>query len=350
MTDGPGVLDGHVVVEATQSVAGAMAGRLLAEFGADVVLLEIGNGHPIRHLEDGAAGDQYVEALLAAKRSLLVDDVDSEAVTDVLAGADVLITDDHHPLNADDNRLLTCHIIPFGTEMASAYGAADPLVMARTGITATSGFPDGAPAATAVPIASALGAIVACGSIVARLYDSGDGGEIEVSLRAAILPLLTTFVPAAMASGESAGRSGNRHPLSAPWNTYRANDGWVYLIAWTDEHWQRFLELADREDLEGDERFETNRDRRRHAETVDEVVEEWVADHTVGEVVELAEDHGLTATSIRDVAAAFTDENLHHRGMVVESNGHRIPGSPLALTETPGRVDSPAPAPGGDGA
>jgi crotonobetainyl-CoA:carnitine CoA-transferase CaiB-like acyl-CoA transferase len=349
----PSVLDGVTVIEYSHAPAGAKCGRLLAELGATVVLLEPPEGHPLRGVvDDGATAAHYFETLMAGKQSVVVEPGGTSVESDLIEAGDVFLTDYEDPPNdalatavaGDSADLLFCSITPFGLEGDSPRpNATESVVQATTGVTATSGFPDGPPAVTAVPIAASMAAIVGCGSVLARLYEGSDAGRIDVSMQDAILPLMTTFLPEYFATEEPVGRSGNRHPLAAPWNTYRAADDWVYFIAWTDDHWERFLEMADRDDLAGDDRFASNQARQQHVEAVDGIVQDWIDGRTVAEVIEAAEEHGLTAAAISDVADTLADRNLEYRGMLTDSGGHRIAASPFVMSETPGRIRSPAP-------
>lgn len=346
----PAVLEALTVVEVTNSLGGALCGRLLAEFGADVVLVEPPTGHVLRALDREDDG-HFFETVAAGKRSVVVEDDEVEVIGELLAGADVFLTDrrgeelglDAESIDRHNASAIHCSVTPFGRTGRNAdYAGEDPTVQAMSGLAATTGFRGRPPAVTAAPVAAAMGAIVGCGSVLLEVYDRSDG-RIDVSSQDAVMPLLTTFLPEFFESGDPVSASGNHHPIIAPWNTYRAKDDWVFFIGLTDRDWDRFLTMADREDLRNDPRFESAQKRRQHVDDIDAIVGEWIAQHTVEEVIDFADEHDLTAAPIHDVVQAFADENLAHRGMVIESNGHTIAGSPFALSRTPGRIGSPAP-------
>lgn len=333
---------------------GALCGRLLGELGADVVMVEPSDGHPLRSATGDASVDaHYFETFGVGKESLAVDDCRaSPVVDDLLDAADVVVVDESPPpagLGAErvherDPSTVYCAVTPFGLSgPASDRPGGELAVQASAGLTGTSGFPDGAPAASAAPVAATFAAVVGCGSVIAALEADERECVLDLSTQDAVVPLLSTILPEYFATREPVARSGNQHPIAAPWNAYRADDGWVFFIAYIDRDWDRCIEMIDRPDLRGDERFETVADRREHAGDIDAVLEEWVADRTVEDVVAAAESHGLMAVAVSDVEAAFDDDNLAYRDMTVESGGHRIAGSPFALSRTPGRVGDPAP-------
>lgn len=346
----PAVLDGQTVVEYTHSLGGALCGRLLAEFGADVVLVEPPSGHALRGLDP--EDDAHVfEIVAAGKRSIVVEDRDEARLADLLGGADVFLTDrrglaaglDAEAVGRYNADLIYCSVTPFGRAGRNAgREGEDPTVQAMSGLAATTGFPGRPPAVTAAPVAAAMGAIVGCGSVLLQVFDRSDG-RIDVSAQDAVMPLLTTFLPEFFATGESVEAIGNHHPIIAPWNTYRARDDWVFFIGLTDRDWERFLAMADRDDLRDDPRFESAHKRRQHVDEIDAIVGEWISRYTVEEVIDLSDEYDLTAAPIHDVVRAFEDGNLEYRNMVIESNGHTIAGSPFAMSRSPGRVASPAP-------
>jgi CoA:oxalate CoA-transferase len=344
------VLDGLTVVESTASLTGALCGRLLAELGADVVLAEPPSGHPLRSLDDDG---HFFETVAVGKRSVVVEAWSDRIGTELLGGAEVFLTDQHGvdaSVVAERNPdAIYCAVSPFGRDGPNAdRDAEDPTVQAASGITATTGFPDRPPAITAAPIAAAFGAIVGCGGVLVDLYE-GASDPIDASAQDAVLPLLTTFLPEHLVTGDPVEAIGNRHPIVAPWNTYEAADDWVFFAGLTDRDWERFLTMAGREDLADDPRFETAHKRRQNVDEIDAIIGDWIGQHTVEEVIDATERHDLTAAPIHDVREAFADENLDYRDMVLESSGHTIAGSPLAMSETPGRVAGPAPDIGGDG-
>lgn len=344
------------VVEATHTRRGALCGRLLAELGAEVVLVEPPSGHPLRSVvEDSNRAKHYFEAFGAGKHSIVVEDpASATAYDDLVATADVFVTDreataagpfGESEVRARTDSVIYCSVTPYGRAgLRDSHLDTDLAVQAATGITATSGFPDSLPAASAGPVAATFGAFVACGSVVAALYGGNQESTIDVSTQDAVLPLLTTLLPEYFATGESVGRTGNQHPIAAPWNAFEAEDGWLYIVAYIDRDWERLTEAIDRPELASDDRFASVSKRREHADTINEIVQAWVGERSVEDVVGRLNEEDLTAVAIGHVDGAFEDENLVHRGMRVEANGNVVAGSPLAMSASPGEVRRSAPS------
>ena len=74
-----------------------------------------------------------------------------------------------------------------------------------------------------------------------RVLRHGDGGQlIDMALYDCAFSAMATFLPKLLpGAGGDVGRLGNRHALAAPWNIYRAEDGWILVCAVSDDQWYR---------------------------------------------------------------------------------------------------------------
>jgi crotonobetainyl-CoA:carnitine CoA-transferase CaiB-like acyl-CoA transferase len=154
-------------------------------------------------------------------------------------------------------------------------------------------------------------------------------------------------------AGLDVARLGNGHQSTVPFNTYRARDGWVTLCAVTDGEWHHLLRALGRPELLADPRFEPSMaSRRTHREAIDALVQGWVGERTVADVVEILQAHQVAAGPVRDLGQAFEDEHLRAREMVVPLShptrgpvpGARGAGMPIKFLNHPAGFDGPAPA------
>jgi crotonobetainyl-CoA:carnitine CoA-transferase CaiB-like acyl-CoA transferase len=147
-----------------------------------------------------------------------------------------------------------------------------------------------------------------------RLIATGDGQNITLSLVDCALNSLSSFLPLVFA-GKTPQRSGNRHPMAVPWNSYKASDGWILLCSATDEHWVRLCSLMGREGLSRG-RLEKLADRVVNCEAVDAEVEAWTSTLSVKDCVAALNGAGLAAGPILRLEELVQEPNLIHRGSI----------------------------------
>ena len=344
-----GPLAGTLVVELGNRIGAAACGSLLAQIGADVVLLEPMDG-------TSSCGKWANRPVISAgKRSFRAgaDDV----VTRLLERADIIIgsSDLGGPLAMPARKptQITCDITAFGsTGPMSGLPFPDALVQALSGIADTTGAPDGPPTPVGLPILEYAAGLYAASGVMAALRirrHTGAGQHVEVALYDCALSALPTFLPFHYV-GKPVTRSGNRHSLAAPWNAYSASDGWVLICTATDDQWQRLCAAIGRSDCATADAYRTNVDRVAHVSDVDAILQAWVSTHTVDECVSTLGKTGIACGAINTVPQLAHETNLVHRGMVTHlkdpETGREvaIPGSPLHGSRTPGQTPARIPA------
>ena len=183
-----GVLNGYRVLEFGDYIASQVLGMLLADQGAEVVMLEPPGGARMRGTVPFAVWNR-------SKKSVILDsasDRASDMVNRLAATADIIIADsDMLPhgaalteLQADNNRLITVCLPAFGADHPNAHQPPhETLVAAATGIYADRGT--GAPSFISVPHASIFGALTAAPAVIAALFyreATGEGQRIDLPL------------------------------------------------------------------------------------------------------------------------------------------------------------------------
>jgi len=142
------------------------------------------------------------------------------------------------------------------------------------------------------------------------------------------------------------------HPVPF-WNSYRARDGFVVVVALTDSLWNRFLVAMGRADLVGDVRFSTIVSRVKNAREGVEIVSSWMAAHTVQEIVDIMSQAKVPCGPVLNKEQVNEDPQLRARQMHLEREHPRlgkvaIPGCPIKLSDTPCEVEYPCPDLGTD--
>jgi crotonobetainyl-CoA:carnitine CoA-transferase CaiB-like acyl-CoA transferase len=348
-----------IVTELGGRIGAGVCGSILAQLGATVVVPEGGTGGKAEHRAQ----------LMAGKLSIRLD---AQAVSDVklldrlVARSDVLIvSSDVDPQLPSyfgwlvDTKRVVCNVTAFGDSgPLSGKPYSEAQVQALSGILDTTGTASAAPTPIQLPLVefmTGIYAAIACQAAL-RVLRRGDGGQlIDMSLYDCAFAAMATFLPKLLSgSGGDVGRLGNRHALAAPWNIYRAADGWVLVCAVSDDQWRRITGVIDRPELARDPRYLRVADRIQRVDEVDAAVQEWVGRNTIVHCLAALAAVGIPSGPVAPVDCYPHEANLDHRGMIrtlrdpVTGRDVFVPASPLRMTANPGISPSRIPAPDAD--
>jgi crotonobetainyl-CoA:carnitine CoA-transferase CaiB-like acyl-CoA transferase len=325
-TDGIGAPLGDVrVVDLSRVLAGPYCTMLLADLGADVVKVERpGEGDETRTWGPPYAGPEaaYFLAVNRSKRSLAVDlkAADGRAlVLDLCAAADVVLENfrpgtaarlglDAASVHARNPAVVYCSITGFGRRGARDRAGYDFVVQAESGLMAITGEPEGVPAKAGVAVVDVLTGTHAAVAVLAALRRreaTGAGERIEVSLLDSAFSGLVNVAQNALVTGEEPGRFGNAHPSIAPYQPFRASDGWIAVAAANDGLFARLCGALGLDELPGDSRFATNAQRVRNRDELMPLLDEAFARRPAEEWVAALDQAGVPAGKIRGVLEAL---------------------------------------------
>ncbi len=308
-------LQGLRVVEIGERIAAGACGSVLGALGAEVTL--VGS-------ESSARQHKWVDRIVAMRDKRIVRAGPTDGVVaPLLADADVVITaSDVTPVPdwRHTPRQIVCDITAYGSSGPMAgLPHPDQLIQAVTGLADTTGEPASPPALTGFPVTEGIGALYAAAGIIAALRvraRDGVGQDIEIALYDCAYSTLTTFLPFHIV-GKPVRRSGNRHVLAAPWNVYKASDGWVVLCTGTDEQWKRLCAVIGRPELAAHPDYRHTSDRVAHCDAVDAAVQDWIGEFAATECVERLQGIEISCGPIVTVEALAREPNLAHRGTIV---------------------------------
>jgi len=368
-----GPLAGVRVLDLGQIYAGGYAGFLLAEAGADVIKVEPPAGENLRR-RGAVGGGAYPFAILnAGKRGIVVDlkAAEGRAVfLGLVRHCDVLLENfapgTMERLGLGEKALLDANErLVYGS--ASGYGkegpyrhlpAMDLTVQAMAGVMSTTGFPDSPPVKAGPAIADFLAGVHIYGAIVTALYQrerTGRGQAVEVTMQEATFPSLMSALGLLLSGGKSKDervwRTGNRHSgyAEAPYNTFRAADGYIAILSVTDAHWHALAALVGGPGLAADERFATLKGRVDRMEEVDALVAGWTATRTRDEIAAALQQARVPHAPVRELPEVAADPNLWGRGMLrtqdhPELGQITVAHSPLIFASTRRGPLTPSPA------
>jgi crotonobetainyl-CoA:carnitine CoA-transferase CaiB-like acyl-CoA transferase len=354
-----GAMTGLKVVDLSRVLAGPLCTQMLADHGADVVKIEPPAGDETRGLGppfDAAGQAAYFGAVNRGKRGMALDlsRAEGRAVLEALLGdADVLVENflpgtmerwglGYEALSERFPRLVYCAISGFGTDgPLGGLPGYDAVLQAMCGLMSINGTQDSGATRVGVPIVDYVTGYNALTGVLLALAArerTGVGQRVEVTLFDTALNLLVPHAANWLCSGNVPGRLGSAHPNIAPYDKFAASDGEIFLGILNDGQFRRFCQRVAREDLLDDPRFRSNADRLKHVDALRAELERTLAGFKSDDLCRDLMRAGVPAGPVNNVAQAFAQPHVAHRDMLLESDGHRAPGIPVKLAQTPGSV------------
>lgn len=343
MHDGPEPNETVQVLEAgTGWGPAAVAGRLLADSGCSVLMLEPPAGNPLRRQEPVVDGTSLAFQLLAGGKGSVCLDPGDPATAGTLAAlmqqADVVlwesgwagVTPPPAPPAA-----VWCQLSPTGSGGPfDGQDLPELLLQSLGGILAVTGGEW--PLRVGVPLTAHLGGLYAAIAALAGLEQrraTGKGLTVDLSLQDCLLSTMGTQLPGYLLENRRPERLQNRHPLSVPWNTYPTADGWAVICCGTDRQWTALLPEMGRPDLVNDPRFSTMGQRVVHVDLVDRLVGAWTRHLPTAEVASRLDALRIPATAVVDLPALLADPYFASRGLLDRSGPRGL--SPLLQQTAP---------------
>ncbi|OBA60154.1 formyl-CoA transferase [Mycobacterium sp. 1100029.7] len=340
-----GPLDRIRVLELGNYIAAPTAGRLLADFGAEVIKVERPEtGDELRtwRLYSGTTSMLF-RTINRNKKSVVVDlkSGRGQAIVRELARSCDIILENFRPGTLERWGIGPAELSEQNPDLifvrVSAYGQTGPrrqepgfaaVAEAMAGLRALTGEPDRPPSRTGVSIGDSIAGIYAAfGAMVAlhrRQKDRVAGRStsvadrtVDVALTEAIFSVMESLVPEYDAYQVSRVRTGGRLEGIAPSNAYQCGDGrWVVIAGNGDGIYRRFMTTIGRADLAEAPRLANNAQRWQARDELDAAIGAWTATMTAREALSILEAAGVPAGPINTASDIKTDEQFLARGMI----------------------------------
>jgi len=366
-------LEGIRVVDFTQFEAGPSCTESLAWLGAEVVKIEnLRTGDPGRRLQPGKPDNDpwYFHQFNANKKSVtlnLKSPRGLEIVRALLKKADVTIenmapgTIERLGLSYDEVKkinpsIIYCQVKGFGT--GSPYEknlAFDMIAQAAGGTFSVTGEADQAPVKPGPSLGDTGTGMLMAISILGALYKrskTGQGRLLQVAMQDAMLHYMRVPFSHTQLTGQAVKRDGSSRSTPGgltpralyPCKPAGPNDYvYVFCSRANPEHWQRLLKVIGREDLSGDERYDTQLARSQRGAEVDEIIAAWTREHTKEEAMMLFGAAGVPAGAVFDTLELMNDPSFDERG-IMQTVDHpatgkvKMPSWPVRFDGTPPKV------------
>jgi len=371
MPDTPRALDDLFVVDLSTTVAGAWCSRLLADFGADVVLVEAPGGSPVRRLapfaEDGTS--ITAEYVLANKRSIELDLETAEGrdeLSRLVARADVVIESGKpgdvarlgaglDDLEAQHPALILTSITPDGqTGPRAGLPGNDLTDYALSGWASINGLADREPLKGSGLFGSMVAGVAAFGATLTALAvrdRDGRGQHVDVSEAEA---LTVTFSPQGLRSLYAGAPQRRRAVLDMTGGPVPVKDGHFALTISRAHFWRDSMNLLGLPELAEDHRFDASWYRQQHKDEYVPQVQERMAQWTKMDLFDALATLRVVAGPVLTMAELYANEHLRARGFFVRPedtpDAPEFPGAPFKMSATPWALKRRAPRAGEHGA
>ena len=213
------------------------------------------------------------------------------------------------------------------------------------------GRPDDPPLRSGLPISDLVAGLYAALSIAVAFIHAkatGQGQHTEVSLTNGLISLLAYTATNYFATGIAPARSGNDHPIAAPYGLFPTRDGQIALAPADDVFFQRLADALLEPGLKTDPLYATQAARVANRARINAIVGGKLAANTTDHWIETLNQAGVPCGPVNSIADVFQDPQVLGQDMVlnIEHPGHgavRLLGFPIKLSETPCRMRRPAP-------
>jgi crotonobetainyl-CoA:carnitine CoA-transferase CaiB-like acyl-CoA transferase len=360
-----GPLSRFKVIDLTRVRAGPTAARHFADFGADVIKVEV-------PAEEDALGDRDGPDffnLHRNKRSLRLNLKAPEGVAilkRLVATADVLVENyrpdvkhrlgiDYETLREINPRLVYVSISGFGQDGPYADRPGfDQIAQGMGGLMSITGLPGQGPVRAGIPIADlSTGNYAAMGAFIALLERevSGEGQWVQTSLLQAQISMLDFQAARWTVARQVPGQAGNDHPTSIPTGVFPTADGHINIAASGQTIFRRLCEALGAPGLIDDPDFATGEKRSENRLRLNAELAACTKRHPSVALVEKLNAAGVPCGPIYSIDQVFADPQVKHLRMAVpmphpERGEVAIVNQAVSLSRTPSVIDHPTPRPG----
>ena len=365
-----GPLAGMRVIDLAHVMAGPTCARMLADMGADVVKVEKADGgdDTRRMLPPDIKGEPAAYMMMNRnKRGIVLDlkkPAGREALKRLLKTADALIENYRHDtldklglgyedLKAINPGLIYCALSGFGrTGPFATQGGYDLIAQGMSGLMSITGEGPGRPpvkiGSPACDItAGIIGAMAVCAAYAHKLK-TGEGQFVDTSLFEAGITLTYWQSAICLATGQSPGPMGSRHPLNGPYQAFETSDGYINVGASNQKMYPMLCEVLGCPELGRDPRFITGRDRMGNLDELIDLLNARFRQRTTAQWLERLEAAGIPSGPVLSIGDMLKHPQTVARDMVVAVD-HPIAGRvetigvPAKFSATPAEVSLPAP-------
>ena len=369
-SDPPGALQGLRVLD----VAGAWASfgtKMLADLGADVIVVEPPGGHELRHRGPFVGGTRDIERSTSFilqngnKRSVTLDLDSVLGTTDfrrLVTVSDIVVESGrpgeldargigYRSLAESNPRLIWAAVTPFGQDGPFAnFEVSELSAQAMGGALYLTGEPRERPVLAGGHVAEKMSGYMAALALANAVYwrdQTGWGQFIDLSVQEAVVSQMESFTTKIVYTGEVYARDGRLYPRTYPAGIFPAADGWVSLVAGPLHQWRALRDWIADSRL-NEPAFEELGTRMAKRSYLDEIICAWTKRHEKYYLFHEGQRRRVPVGVSLSPAEVTADPHLRERGYIVRTHHPtlgeaEIPGAPYLISRTPWALRRPAP-------
>jgi len=365
----PGPIAGMRVLELAQIMAGPTCGMLLADMGADVIKVEkLPGGDDARDYREPRINGVSAPFMILNrnKRGIAINlkmAQGREILLRMVRDADVLTENyrrgtleklglSYEVLSRVNPGLVYCAISGYGRDGPYGdKGGFDLIAQGFSGLMSVTGEPGRPPVKTGNPVADInAGMLAAVGILAAHAHKqkTGRGQIVDTSLMEAALQQTYWHAAIHFATGQSPGPTGSAHLLTAPYQAFRASDGWINLGGANQANWERITDVLGHAEWRNDPRFASNAARMEHQDVLAAAMNAVLETRSKAEWIAAFDAAGVPAGVVHTIGEALNHPQTLARGMVVDlvhpqAGATKALGCPIHFSDTPTRISRSAP-------
>ena len=356
------------VLDLTRVRAGPTAARQFADWGADVIKIELPRGLDESDMGGPRHGPDF-QNLHRNKRSLTLNLKEADGIAifkRMVETADVVIENyrpdvkfrlgiDYESVRSINKRIVYGSISGFGEDGPYRERPGfDQIAQGMGGLMSITGLPGQGPVRVGIPVAD-LGAGIFCamGILVALLERevSGEGQWVQSSLLGAQISLLDFQAARWLIAKDVPVQAGNDHPTSIPTGVFPTRDGHINIAASGKHIFARFCQTLDLAHLLQDPLFADDASRSKNRLALNQVISDITKQHSSSDLIMMLNKAGVPCGPINRMDEVFADTQVQHLGMAAPvqhgSLGEiEVVNQPVKLSRTPSRIAHPTPEKG----
>ncbi|WP_420405447.1 CaiB/BaiF CoA transferase family protein [Nisaea sp.] len=362
------VLNKYKVLDLTRVRSGPTCVRQLADWGADVIKVEMPVTDNAGQLGGPREGADF-QNLHRNKRSLtlnLKEERGLEIFRKLAREADVIVENfrpdvkfrlgiDYETLSKDNPGLVYASISGFGQDgPLSKRPGFDQIAQGMGGLMSITGKPGEGPMRVGIPIADLTAGIFCAQAILLALLEreqSGKGQWVQTSLLQAQVFMLDFQAARWLVDGDIPKQAGNNHPTSIPTGVFATSDGYMNIAVAGQAIWERFCAAMGKPEWNENPDYANGAARSENRDALNAEIEAVTRQDTMANWIEKLNGAGVPCGEINDIRQVFESPQVEHLELAQPVRSHErgdthLVGQPIHMSRTPSKIAAPPPTAG----